>query len=889
MEQRAMSYRSKNLRIFLMRSHRVLWASCLVLLLAAVCVGQTRTTPVTLNFEGLQDNEPILNYYNGGLGGGVGGGVGSGPGPNYGVVFGADALAIVSESAGGTGNFSGNPSGNTIAFFLTGPGVIMNVPKGFTTGFSFSYSSADNIGSLTVYDGLDGTGNVLATISLAATGTPCNGSQFTFSCWKARGVAFTGLAKSVNFSGTANQIGFDDITLGSQTPGVGGTLTLITSTLPNGAVNASYPPTTLQAQGGFPPYTWSAAGLPNGLSLSSSGILSGTPAVSGTFTVVVTVKDTGTSDFAQQTATRTYTLTITSSLTITTQSLPAGTQNLAYPPASLQATGGRTPYNWSASGLPAGLSLSSAGVVSGTPSVSGTFSVVVTVTDSSTPALSAQRTVSLTISSALTITTTSLPTGTVQVAYPPTTVQIQGGTPPYTLSNTVFPTGLSLSKAGVISGTPSVAGTFSVTITVNDSSTPPQTASKTYSITITSGVTITTTALPNGTVNAAYPSTTLQAQSGTPPYTWTASGLPAGLSFSTAGVLSGTPSAAGTFSVTITVNDSSTPPQTSSKTYSLTIATAALTITTTSLPDGTVNAAYPPTTLQAQGGTPPDTWTASGLPGGLSLSAGGGLSGTPTASGTFSVTVSVADSGSPTKQTASKVLTISVSSAAIQGVTVTQNTNGAAQNQANLQVGFPQPADTNYTAGLQLSFKPDPGVTNVPSNYVDPAGGFPVSGQSGTQSTSRITINQGATNASIQFAEGTVAGTWTVTLTSLQDSRGVSFLPSPAPTVAVVVPVAPPVVNGTARIVNAGATGFSVQLAGYATSRKVSSATFTFTATPGDQLQGTTATVQFNGADQSQWFNTDPGRAAGGTFSLTVPFAYTGDPAALGSVTAILN
>jgi PEP-CTERM motif len=174
---------------------------------------------IVLTFEGLQNNEQVLNYYNGGLGGN-----GSGPGPNYGIVFGSDSLAIISEAAGGTGNFDGAPSMPTVLYFLSGPGDVMNVAAGFTTGFSFFYSSPFATGSVTVYSGLNDTGTVLASLSLPSTpngttfGPPCSG-LYNYCPWIPVGVSFSGTAMSVDFSGTANFIAFDNVTLGSSTPG----------------------------------------------------------------------------------------------------------------------------------------------------------------------------------------------------------------------------------------------------------------------------------------------------------------------------------------------------------------------------------------------------------------------------------------------------------------------------------------------------------------------------------------------------------------------------------------------------------------------------------------------------------------------------------------------
>jgi hypothetical protein len=173
---------------------------------------------VTLGFVGLQNLEPIDNYYDGGYGG-----FGSGPGPNYGITFGSDSLAIISEADGGTGNFQGAPT-DTVAFFLSGPGDIMNVSSGFTTGFSFFYSAILYGGTVNVYSGLNDTGTLLASLSLPTTpsepGTSgCPGGE-QYCPWVPTGVTFSGVAESVNFGGTANYIGFDDITLGSSTPGV---------------------------------------------------------------------------------------------------------------------------------------------------------------------------------------------------------------------------------------------------------------------------------------------------------------------------------------------------------------------------------------------------------------------------------------------------------------------------------------------------------------------------------------------------------------------------------------------------------------------------------------------------------------------------------------------
>lgn len=183
-------------------------------LLAAPAGAQT-----VLTFEGLKDNESVLNFYNGGAGGS-----GSVGGRNYGASFSSNALALIRNNAGGTGNFGGEPSPNTILFFTSGTSATLNYAAGFTTGFSFFYSAINNPGTVRVFDGLNGTGNLLATLALPLTtsaGANCpNNAGAAFCPFVPVGVTFAGTARSIDFGGTVNQIGFDNITFGSATPAV---------------------------------------------------------------------------------------------------------------------------------------------------------------------------------------------------------------------------------------------------------------------------------------------------------------------------------------------------------------------------------------------------------------------------------------------------------------------------------------------------------------------------------------------------------------------------------------------------------------------------------------------------------------------------------------------
>jgi len=166
--------------------------------------------------------------------------------------------------------------------------------------------------------------------------------------------------------------------------------------------------------------------------------------------------------------------------------------------------------------------------------------------------------------------------------------------------------------------------------------------------------------LPGGTVGVAY-SQNLPAAGGTVPYDWSLVGgnLPAGLTLSQSGVLSGTPAQAGGALFTATVYDITG--ASASSVFAIVIAPPSVAISTASLPNGIVGSPYPAQTLAASGGTPPYTFQATGLPAGVTLS-NGAITGKPTASGTFTVTLSVADSASPA-QTGSTQLQFVVSPA----------------------------------------------------------------------------------------------------------------------------------------------------------------------------------------------------------------------------------
>jgi uncharacterized protein (TIGR03437 family) len=341
---------------------------------------------------------------------------------------------------------------------------------------------------------------------------------------------------------------------------------------------------------------------------------------------------------------------------ITQTTVPGGTVAAAYGPVTLTATGGSGSYTWSARFLPPGITISTAGVLSGLPSTAGTYLPNIVVTDTVSQ-LTASINPSFVISAgappppSLSISGSTSFIGVVAGGSVSATFSGSGGTPPYTFSATGLPSGVTLSSGGTLSGTASTAGSFSASVQVTDS----RGASASTSITI-SVLGLTTTVLPAGTASQFY-SGSLAAVGGTQPYSFSAAGLPAGLSIGGNGTVSGTVKSAGTFTFTVKVSDNAG--LSVSGSVSVTFSQPKpLSIPSGSLAPGTVGSPYS-ATLSATGGYSPYTWSVSmgSAPPGLSLGSAGTLSGVPTMPGSFSFGVMATDnSGAVT--TASATVTI---------------------------------------------------------------------------------------------------------------------------------------------------------------------------------------------------------------------------------------
>ncbi|MBI2685966.1 MAG: putative Ig domain-containing protein [Acidobacteria bacterium] len=635
-------------------------------------------------------------------------------------------------------------------------------------------------------------------------------------------------------------------------------LSISPDTLPNGRVNQAYS-AGFSGSGGTPGYTFGLAGgsLPPGLVLSGSS-LSGTPSADGTFRFTINVTDS-----AGRVAGNAYSVVIEPALTplSVTPSSIAPTAQVGQPfSQQFGATGGKAPYTFAISGnTPPGTSSNSAGLLSGTPSTGGTFTFSVEVTDSLSQ--KASRSYTITITGGLTITTTPpLPDGTVAKAYE-LTFGASGGKPPYSWTFTgEVPPGMSFDSASArFAGTPAAPGSYPFTLEVRDSLRASAQAS--FTLVVFDKLEITNSPA-DMLIPAGQPFTfTFATKGGKPPVTLSiASGaLPGGLSMSGGGAVTGTPNTAGTFAFTVQAKDALGNEATRAATLRV---GAPLTVTTASLPSGTVGTAYS-SSVAATGGVPPlGNWSVSAgsLPAGLSLAAGGSISGTPTSAGTSSFTVRITDSAGTA---ATRALSITVNLPAVPPVNILglpQTLPPGAQTNITIQLATPFPA--TVTGTLTLIFEP-----NAVNNADDPSVQFSSGGRTVT-----FTIPANQTNGTfpvspLRLLSGTVAGNIRIRTTTEPASA------TPVPDT--VVPIArsiPVITAGTAQL---GSGTFTLVIDGFSNTREISSATFRLTPTAGASLQTTDVPVAVAAA-YTAWYQSTASAPFGGQFRLTLPFNVSG-------------
>lgn len=231
---------------------------------------------------------------------------------------------------------------------------------------------------------------------------------------------------------------------------------------------------------GCPPYSYSLSGAPSGVEVSSRGVISGTPTVAGSFNMTVTVSD---ADNANS-ETESFTMNVRAPLSIANERNLIASKGVAIAARKIRVSGGRSPYKYSLSGAPSGISISSSGAISGKPTVTGTFTVTVTVTDAGNR--KASRSFTIKVAEPLSIGRLSDATVTVDVPFT-YQVSVSGGRTPYKYYLSVTPSlpsrsSLTISSTGQIDGTIKQRGTHAVTVTVGDADN--RTASEAFDITV---------------------------------------------------------------------------------------------------------------------------------------------------------------------------------------------------------------------------------------------------------------------------------------------------------------------------------------------------------------------------------------------------------------------
>nr|WP_249153943.1 IPT/TIG domain-containing protein [Janthinobacterium lividum] len=724
--------------------------------------------------------------------------------------------------------------GTTVTIIGTGFGGTTAVTFGSTAATGFTVNSATQITATAPA----GSGTVDVRITTAGgTSVAVAADQFTYvGAPVVSGLSPTAGPTAGGTSVTINGTGFTGataVTFGS-TAATGFTVnsaTQITATAPSGSGTVDVRVTTTggtSATGAADQFTYVAVPVVTGIAPASGAITGGTSVVvTGTgfggasavrfgganatsFTVnsatqitaispsgslgVVDVKVTTVGGTSANNAADQFTYIPTGVITFVTPtatSVPLG-NSLTNVATSSLAGGSYGAISYTSSNMGVA-TVSSSGVI--TPVAAGTSSI--TATQAAVAGVNAQaaQSYTLTVTSAMDITPASLPGANVGTAYSQQ-LTASGGIGPYAFAVTgSVPTGMTLSAVGVLSGTPTAAGSFALSVKVTD--TRQFTATKNYTLAVASAtLALTPATLSNPTAEAAY-SATLSATGGTAPYTFSVSSgtLPAGLSLNGAtGVLSGTTNVAGSFPFSIKVTDSSTgvgAPFSASNSYTLAVAAPVLTLTPASLAAIRAGDAYSQT-FTAAGGIAPYAYSVSSgtLPTGLVLNAATGIvSGTPTVAGSYNFTLQAKDAHQFTVQQA---LTLQVNQApppvpnetattsANQEVSLTiASTDGSPITDVTIVTPPQHGRVTVVTSGAAgggsgRSFK----VTYVPNaNYFGPdAFSYTATGPGGTSAPATVSVTVAPQPVPVPVAKTvTVLAGTPVTLPVTQGATGGPF------------------------------------------------------------------------------------------------------------------
>lgn len=666
----------------------------------------------------------------------------------------------------------------------------------------------------------------------------------------------------------------------------------------------------LDATGGNGSYTWSVAAgstLPAGLSLNAAtGVLNGILSAAGNFSFTIHVADNA--DPGQASGQKTFNLVVQDFL-VSTTSLPQARVGIAYS-APLTLAGGPTAppadYEWTLvsgiASLPGGITFNAGtGAFAGTPDPIGVpsrnFTLQVSAKHTPTGLVTPTRTLQLTVAGGgLDISTASLPLGVVNQPYGPTatgvTITPVNGTAPYrfevdgTQAAKLATAGFRVETVNDdnrqawnvrISGTPTMAGSFPLELTLRDAGNTQVSRTLTIQV-LANALSIQPETLPAAIANIGYSQqlTLIGASVEEPSVTWSMVGNVPGLSLdASTGMLSGQFTTVGsrTFSV-----QAATALREVTRVYTLTIGGPRPVISTTTLPPAQVGQDYDQH-VTATGGTPGYTWqlSAGALPQGLNFDTvsnpgAARIVGVPSStaqSQTFTLTVR--DS---LGQTASHEFTIAVTSTPIPAVTIESFSNPVPAEQKDVVVRLAQAYPVELKGTATLTFTP-----NVPNNVGDPKLLFLNGRRSADFTIPANTMQAVFDGVPVQRVQtGTVAGTAKVQ---------VAITGGPTTSQEFTIARSAPFLQDSLTL-QTTASGFNVVVTGYSTPRDLTSARVTFTPTAGTNLQTTELNIPLT-ASSATWFDSTPGKDNGSAFKLSIPFNVQNGSNAVASVTVTLT